>query len=78
MQVGLLWQKTAHRPKELPGILTVAAAGTGGLMYWLAIYPIDQIKSAMQTDSIIKAERKYPTMGAAFSVRRTAALQCMS
>ncbi|EIE24179.1 mitochondrial carrier [Coccomyxa subellipsoidea C-169] len=54
-------------PKELPGIVTVAAAGTGGLMYWLAIYPIDQIKSAMQTDSIIKAERKYPTMGAAFS-----------
>ncbi|KAK9906772.1 hypothetical protein WJX75_007691 [Coccomyxa subellipsoidea] len=53
-------------PQELPGIMTVAAAGTGGLMYWLAIYPIDQVKSAMMTDSIIKSERKYPTMASAF------------
>lgn len=48
--------------------MTVAAAGTGGLMYWLAIYPIDQVKSAMMTDSIIKSERKYPTMASAFKV----------
>ncbi|CAL8462274.1 g1805 [Coccomyxa elongata] len=52
-------------PKELPGVLTVTAAGTGGLMYWLAIYPIDQIKSAMMTDSIVKSERKFPTMASA-------------
>ena len=31
-------------------------------MYWVAIYPLDQIKSAMATDSIIVSERKYPTM----------------
>ncbi len=37
-------------------------------MYWLAIYPIDQIKSAMMTDSIVKSERKYPTMASAARV----------
>ena len=42
--------------------MTVTAAGIGGLMYWVAIYPLDQIKSAMATDSIIVSERKYPTM----------------
>ena len=31
-------------------------------MYWVAIYPLDQIKSAMATDSIIVSQRKYPTM----------------
>ena len=50
------------RPKDLPGWMTVTAAGIGGLMYWVAIYPLDQIKSAMATDSIIVSERKYPTM----------------
>ncbi|CAK0772247.1 hypothetical protein CVIRNUC_003943 [Coccomyxa viridis] len=49
-------------PKDLPGWMTVTAAGVGGLMYWVAIYPLDQIKSAMATDSIIVSERKYPTM----------------
>lgn len=35
--------------------------GLGGLTYWLTIYPVDCIKSAMQTDSIIRSERKYTT-----------------
>ncbi len=62
------WVVCTCRPKELPGVLTVTAAGTGGLMYWLAIYPIDQIKSAMMTDSIVKSERKFPTMASAVRV----------
>lgn len=37
-------------------------------MYWLAIYPIDQVKSAIMTDSIVKSERKYPSMASAFQV----------
>lgn len=28
-------------------------------MYWCAIFPVDVVKSAMQTDSMIKSERKY-------------------
>lgn len=35
-------------------------AGLGGTTYWCAIFPVDCIKSAMQTDSLIKGERKYP------------------
>lgn len=33
--------------------------GLGGLSYWLIIYPVDMIKSAMQTDTIIKKSRKF-------------------
>ncbi|KAK9807203.1 hypothetical protein WJX73_008197 [Symbiochloris irregularis] len=44
---------------ELPALNVLAAAGTGGLLYWSSIYPIDVIKSAMQTDSINPAERQY-------------------
>ncbi|KAJ9522240.1 hypothetical protein QJQ45_008066 [Haematococcus lacustris] len=34
--------------------------GLGGVTYWLSIFPVDCIKSAMQTDSIVRSERKYP------------------
>jgi solute carrier family 25 carnitine/acylcarnitine transporter 20/29 len=48
--------------KDLSAPVVVGAGGFGGILYWLAIYPVDVIKSAMMTDSIIPAERKYPTM----------------
>ena len=35
------------------------AGGLGGFFYWSLFYPVDVIKSAMMTDSINKAERKY-------------------
>lgn len=47
---------------ELPAPVVLGAAGVGGLMYWGIIFPVDVVKSAMQTDSIIKSERNYPTM----------------
>ncbi len=28
-------------------------------MYWVTIFPVDCIKSAMQTDTIVRAERKW-------------------
>jgi solute carrier family 25 carnitine/acylcarnitine transporter 20/29 len=37
----------------------LAAGGAGGLAYWLACYPLDIIKSALQTDAIHPAQRKY-------------------
>jgi solute carrier family 25 carnitine/acylcarnitine transporter 20/29 len=40
----------------------MGAAGVGGITYWLAIFPVDVIKSSMQSDTIIKAERKYTDM----------------
>ena len=50
------------RPADIPSSVVLCCAGTGGITYWLACFPIDQIKSAMQTDSIINSERKYKTV----------------
>ena len=36
-----------------------AAGGTAGFMYWVFFYPLDVIKSAMQTDALVPSERKY-------------------
>lgn len=32
---------------ELPGWFILGAAGTGGIMYWGIIFPVDVIKSSM-------------------------------
>jgi len=47
------------KPTEIPGWVVLCSAGLGGVTYWLAIFPVDCIKSAMQTDSIIKSQRRY-------------------
>lgn len=36
-----------------------AAGGTAGFMYWVLFYPLDVIKSAMQTDALVPSERKF-------------------
>lgn len=45
---------------ELPAPYIMGSAALGGISYWLVIFPVDCIKSAMQTDTIIKSQRKYP------------------
>lgn len=57
------------KQSELPAPWVITAGGLGGLLYWLAIYPVDVIKSAMATDSIIPKERKYPDMMTTYKVR---------
>lgn len=37
----------------------MAAGGIGGFCFWSIMFPIDVVKSAIQTDSIHKSERKY-------------------
>ena len=63
-----------RRPSELPAWVVVSAAGLGGLMYWVAIFPVDQVKSAMQTDAIDPAQRRFPNMAVATQARSTALL----
>jgi len=46
-------------PADLPAPAVVGAAGVGGLLYWLAIFPVDVVKSAIQSDSIVMSERRY-------------------
>ncbi|KAK9817888.1 hypothetical protein WJX72_003792 [[Myrmecia] bisecta] len=47
-------------------VIVFGAAGVGALGYWIAIFPVDVIKSAMQTDSIDPAQRRFPTMATTF------------
>ena len=47
---------------ELPAWLILGAGGLGGIFYWTLIFPVDVIKSSMQTDAIDKPSRRYPTM----------------
>eukprot|EP00879_Flechtneria_rotunda_P031528 GHRR01034448.1.p1 GENE.GHRR01034448.1~~GHRR01034448.1.p1 ORF type:complete len:154 (+),score=32.28 GHRR01034448.1:247-708(+) len=50
---------------ELPAWAVLSSAGLGGIAYWLVIFPVDVIKSSMQTDSIIKSKRRFPNMSTA-------------
>ncbi len=36
-----------------------AAGGTAGFMYWVCFYPLDVLKSALQTDALVASERRY-------------------
>jgi len=67
-----LTRRARRSPSNLPAWVVVSAAGFGGLLYWCAIFPVDQVKSAMQTDAIDPAQRRYPTMTAAAKVRARA------
>ncbi|KAL3136974.1 hypothetical protein ABBQ32_006573 [Trebouxia sp. C0010 RCD-2024] len=63
---GKMAEYKGCKKTELPAPWVISAGGLGGLLYWLAIYPIDVIKSAMATDSIIPKERKYPDMATTY------------
>ena len=45
-----------------PAVEIVTAGGLGGMAYWVVIFPVDVVKSAMQTDAIVKTDRKFPDM----------------
>ena len=44
---------------DLSILRLLVAGGSGGLCYWVAIYPIDVIKSSMQSDDMVRENRKY-------------------
>ena len=48
--------------------VVVGLGGIGGLFYWLTIFPVDVIKSTMQTDDINPAKRKFPNMASTAKV----------
>ena len=61
------WYRRALLKKDQPlsdmqyqGMFTqFMAGGVGGIAYWAGIYPLDIVKSQLQVDNIVKAERKY-------------------
>lgn len=40
----------------------LTAGGAGGFLYWALSYPLDILKTAIQTDAIMPADRKYKGM----------------
>ena len=65
---GKMAEHKGCKKTELPAPWVITAGGLGGILYWCAIYPVDVIKSAMATDSIITKERKYPDMVTTYKV----------
>jgi solute carrier family 25 carnitine/acylcarnitine transporter 20/29 len=61
-------------PTQLPAWTVLSAAGLGGIAYWAVIFPVDCIKSAMQTDTIVRAQRKYTDIATTARVRWRGAL----
>lgn len=76
-------QQLGVAPAELPAWAVLSSAGLGGICYWVVIFPVDCIKSAMQTDTITRAQRKYTTIPVTAKVRgsrvclRVSACACM-
>lgn len=47
---------------EIAPLAILAAGGMAGAFYWISSFPIDVIKSRMQTDHLDKAQRSYANM----------------
>lgn len=54
----------------------LAAGSAAGVGYWLSIYPIDMIKTVVQTDHSDPAQRKYKGMWDAARSVRLNHIQC--
>lgn len=65
MKRGACDRLGAATPADLPAWAVLGSAGLGGILYWAVIFPVDCVKSAMQTDAIAKSERKYASMAQA-------------
>lgn len=59
---GLAGAGAGRSVEDLRPWETLLAGGSGGVAYWVLAYPLDIIKSAMQTDSIYPAQRKYRSL----------------
>jgi len=54
---GLL--SKGQKVEDLPAWKVLLAGGLGGMAFWAFTYPTDVVKSSIQTDSIVRSERKY-------------------
>ena len=50
-------------PSQVPAVVHFWCGGLGGVMYWLAVYPIDVVKSTMMTDSLDASQRRFKGYG---------------
>jgi len=52
-------KKTGLPVDKLPSYYVLLAGGAGGLGFWFLCYPLDVVKSTLQSDSIDPSQRKY-------------------
>ncbi|EGG13508.1 mitochondrial substrate carrier family protein [Cavenderia fasciculata] len=45
--------------EDLPTWKVLVSGGIGGMSYWTLTFPIDVIKSSLQTDSIVPSQRRF-------------------
>lgn len=60
--------KEGQTVEDLTTAQLLLSGGIGGGAYWLTTYPLDVVKSTMQSDSIVKSERKYSTIANTFKL----------
>jgi solute carrier family 25 carnitine/acylcarnitine transporter 20/29 len=58
-------KRNGRARKDVPTVLVAAYGGVAGEALWVASYPLDVVKSRMQTDGFGE-ERRFRTMRAAF------------
>lgn len=54
--------KPGQKKSDLNLLQVMGAGGAGGVAYWTSIFPVDTIKSAMQSDHTDPSKRKYKNM----------------
>jgi solute carrier family 25 carnitine/acylcarnitine transporter 20/29 len=42
--------------------IILVSGGVAGMVYWLSIYPVDVVKTRLQTDSLIITQRQYTVL----------------
>lgn len=45
--------------KDLPNVYAMLFGASAGITLWLSAYPFDIIKSRLQTDALLKQDRKF-------------------
>ncbi|PWN88659.1 putative YMC1-protein of the mitochondrial carrier family [Acaromyces ingoldii] len=51
--------ETGKQRADLPSVMAMLFGASAGVALWLSAYPLDVIKSRMQTDAISPSERRY-------------------
>ena len=51
--------KPGQKKEDLNALQVMLAGGTGGIAYWLTIYPVDVLKTTLQSDHTDPAKRRY-------------------
>jgi len=55
-------KSSVQKQPELSPLSILTAGGLAGMLFWIAIFPLDVVKTRLQTDSLISSQRKYKSL----------------